>query len=211
MIESGAPREVFEKLTDRAALVEGYRALARPPERGAPRAGDTPLVSIVIPYFRLDRYLRETLASAVAQDHPATEIVIVNDGSLREEDRIVYELAEEYEARVVTQVNSGLGAARNFGIAQSRGRYVVPLDADDVIAPEFVARCVHALERNQDLAYVTSWVEYMDESGRPASDENGGYYPFGNWSELIARNNVGGTCVAVIRRSLFERGFAYST
>ena len=182
-----------------------------PPRRSAPRGGDAPLVSIVIPYFRLDRYLRETLASAAAQVHPATEIVIVNDGSLREEDRIVYELAEEFEARVITQVNSGLGAARNFGIAQSRGRYVLPLDADDVIAPEFVARCVHALERNAELAYVTSWVEYMDPSGRPASDEDGGYYPFGNWSELIERNNVGGTCVALIRRSLFDQGFAYST
>jgi glycogen synthase len=112
---------------------------------------------------------------------------------------------------VVTQVNSGLGAARNFGIAQSRGRYVLPLDADDTIAPEFVARCVHALETSETLAYVTSWVEYMDPTGRPASDENGGYYPFGNWSELIERNNVGGTCVALIRRSLFEQGFAYST
>jgi glycogen synthase len=211
MIESGAPREAFEKLTDRSALVEGYRALARPPQRSAPPEDDAPLVSIVIPYFRLDRYLRETLASAAAQAHPATEIVIVNDGSLRDEDRIVYELAEEFEARVVTQVNSGLGAARNFGISQSRGRYVLPLDADDMIAPEFVARCVHALERNEELAYVTSWVEYMDPSGRAASDENGGYYPFGNWSELIERNNVGGTCVAVIRRSFFEQGFAYST
>lgn len=212
MIESGAPREVFEKLTDRSALVEGYRALARPPRRSEPRGDDAPpLVSIVIPYFELDEYVRETVASAAAQDHPATEIVIVNDGSLRAEDRIVYELAEEYGARVVTQVNSGLGAARNFGIAHSRGRYVLPLDADDVIAPEFVSRCVHALERNESLAYVTTWVEYMDPSGRPASDENGGYYPFGNWSELIERNNVGGTCVALIRRSLFERGFAYST
>jgi glycogen synthase len=211
VIESGGPREVFEKLTDSSALVEGYRALASPPQRGAAPAGDAPLVSIVIPYFRLDRYVRETLASAAAQSHPATEIVIVNDGSLRTEDGIVYELGEEFGARVVTQVNAGLGAARNFGISQSRGRYVVPLDADDVIAPEFVARCVHALEANEALAYVTSWVEYMDASGRPASDENGGYYPFGNWSDLIERNNVGGTCVALIRRSLFEQGFAYST
>jgi glycosyltransferase involved in cell wall biosynthesis len=211
MIESGAPRAVFEELTDSSALVEGYHALARPPHRAMKEARDAPLVSIVIPYFKLDRYLRETLASAAAQVHPATEIVIVNDGSLRSDDRVVYELADEFGARVVTQVNSGLGAARNFGIAQSRGPYVVPLDADDTIAPEFVARCVHALEANESLAYVTSWVEYMDPSGRPASDENGGYFPFGNWSGLIERNNVGGTCVALIRRSLFESGFAYST
>jgi glycogen(starch) synthase len=211
LIESGGPREVFEELTEESALVDAYRALARPPRRAGPRSKDAPLVSIVIPYFKLDRYVRETLASAAAQTHPATEIVIVNDGSLRAEDRIVYDLADEFGARVVTQVNSGLGAARNFGVAHSRGRYVLPLDADDTIAPEFAARCVHALENNETLAYVTSWVEYMDPSGGTASDENGGYYPFGNWSELIERNNVGGTCVAVIRRSLFEQGFAYST
>ena len=41
------------------------------------------------------------------------------------------------------------------------------------------------------FAYVTTWSQYIDE-GRPASDENGGYQPFGNWSELIERNNVGG-------------------
>lgn len=211
MIESGAPRQVFEELTDTSALVTGYRSLAGVPERPAPRVREAPLVSIVIPYFRLDRYVRETLVSAAAQTHPAVEIVIVNDGSLRAEDRLVYELADEFGARVVTQVNAGLGAARNTGIAQSRGRYVVPLDADDTIAPEFIARCVHALERNDELTYVTTWVEYMDPSGRTASDEDGGYYPFGNWSDLIERNNVGGTCTALIRRELFQRGFAYST
>lgn len=211
MIESGAPRAVFEELTDASALIEGYRALAGvPAPRPRPRPG-VPLVSIVIPYFRLDRFLRETVASAAAQTHPSTEIVIVNDGSLRAEDQVAYDLAEEFGARVVTQVNSGLGAARNFGIAQSRGRYVLPLDADDTIAPQFVERCVRALERDDALAYVTSWVEYMDPSGRSASDDDGGYVPFGNWTELMELNNVGGTCVAVIRRSLFESGFAYSS
>jgi glycogen synthase len=210
LIESGSPRAVFEELTDEAALVEGYTALARPRERRPRAHREPPLVSIVIPYFKLDRHLRETLESAAAQTHPATEIVIVNDGSLRAEDAIVYDLAEEFGARVITQVNSGLGAARNMGIAQSRGRYVLPLDADDTIAPEFVARCVRALEDNEELAYVTSWVEYMHPDGTTASDDDGGYVPMGNWSELINRNNVGGTCVAVMRRSLFDSGFAYS-
>jgi glycogen synthase len=210
LIESGSPRAVFEELSDPAKLVERYQELAaRRPARPAPRR-DIPLVSIVIPYHRLERYVRETVASAAAQTHPATEIVIVNDGSLRAEDHVVYDVAEEFGARVITQVNSGLGAARNMGISQSRGRYVVPLDADDAIAPEFVARCVEPLERDRSLAYVTSWVEYMDPDGRTVSDDDGGYVPFGNWSGLIQRNNVGGTCTAVIRRSLFEQGFAYS-
>ena len=210
LIESGAPRAVFEELTDETALVKGYLALARPPRRATRLRGGPPLVSIVIPYFRLDRYVRETLEAAAAQTHPATEIVLVNDGSLRTEDRILYELAKEFGARVITQVNSGLGAARNLGIAQSRGRYVLPLDADDLIRPEFVARCIRALEGDERLGYVTSWVEYMDPQGRPVPGDDAGYFPFGNWSRLIERNNVGGTCAAVIRRSLFERGFGYS-
>jgi glycosyltransferase involved in cell wall biosynthesis len=211
LIESGRPRTVFDELTDEAALVKGYRALARSPERRPHARREPPLVSIVIPYFKLDLHIRETLESAAAQTHRATEIVIVNDGSLRTEDAIVYDLAEEFGARVITQVNSGLGAARNMGVTQSRGRYVLPLDADDTIAPEFVARCVRALEENESLAYVTSWVEYMHPDGTTGSDDDGGYVPMGNWSELIERNNVGGTCVALIRRSLFDAGFAYST
>ena len=210
LIESGRPREVFEELTDESALIAGYRALAHPPS-GAKPAGESPLVSVVIPYFKLDRYVRETLASVAAQTHPAIEIVIVNDGSLRSEDRVVYELADEFGARVFTQVNSGLGAARNTGIAHSRGRYVLPLDPDDTIAPHFIARCVHALENNETLAYVTGWVSYIDPDGRPVSGGDGGYVPFGNWTELIERNNVGGTCTALFRRSIFEQGYAYST
>jgi glycogen synthase len=211
LIESGSPREAFEELADPGALVEGYRRLAATAPVRSARPSGVPLVSVVIPYFHLDLYLRETVASVAAQTHPAVEIVIVNDGSLRPEDRVVYELADEFGARVVTQVNSGLGAARNMGISQSRGRYVVPLDADDTIAPDFVARCAQALERDPELAYVTTWVEYMDADGRTASDADGGYVPLGNWSELVERNNIGGTCTAVIRRRFFEEGYAYST
>jgi glycogen synthase len=209
MIESGGPRAVFEELTDPAALVDGYRSLtSRGPVRRQ-RRGD-PLVSVVVPYFRLDRYVQQTLESIAAPTYPAIETVIVNDGSLRDEDGLVYELAGEFGARILTQVNSGLGSARNAGIADSLGRYVLPLDADDVIDRQFIARCVDALESDPDLAYVTSWVEYMDPAGRPASGADGGYVPFGNWTRLIERNNVAGTCTAVMRRSLFEQGLAYS-
>jgi glycogen synthase len=211
LIQSGSPRGVFDELADPAALVEGYRHLAAEAPARPARPGRASLASIVIPYFRLERHVRETVASAAAQTYPEIEIVIVNDGSLRAEDCGLYELADEFGARVVTQANSGLGAARNMGISQSRGRYVVPLDADDTIAPDFVARCIETLDRDPELAYATTWVEYMDPDGRTASDADGGYVPLGNWSELIERNNVGGTCTAVIRRRLFEEGYTYST
>jgi glycosyltransferase involved in cell wall biosynthesis len=212
MIQAGGPRQVFDELTDPGRLVEGYRELAsarRPrPARTRPQP---PLVSIVVPYFKLERFVAETLASVAAQTHPAIETLLVVDGSLREEDGAVIEAAEAAGAQVITQVNSGLGPARNFGIAHSRGTYVLPLDADDVIAPELVERCADVLEREPALDYVTTWVEYIGPDGTPLTDENGGWMPYGNWTRLNERNNVAGTCTALFRRSLFDAGFAYSS
>jgi glycogen(starch) synthase len=212
MIQAGGPRRVFDELTDPGQLVERYRALAsaaRP--RPARRRPEPPLVSIVVPYFKLERFVADTLESVAAQTHPAIETLLVVDGSLREEDGAVIEAAEAAGAQVITQVNSGLGPARNFGIAHSRGTYVLPLDADDVIAPELVERCVDVLEREPALDYVTTWVEYMRPDGTPLTDEDGGWMPYGNWTRLNERNNVAGTCTALFRRSLFDAGFAYSS
>jgi glycosyltransferase involved in cell wall biosynthesis len=163
----------------------------------------------VVPYFQLEAYFEDTLRSIAAQTYPRVETIVVNDGSLRDRDALVFEI-DPTNTRVVTQVNSGLGAARNFGISQALGRYVLPLDADDRITPEFLERCVHALEHDESLAYVTSWVRYLTEDGEPFEHELAGYMPFGNWSRLIERNNVGGTCASVFRRRVFERGFRYS-
>jgi glycogen(starch) synthase len=166
-------------------------------------------VSVVIPYFRLEQYIGETLESVRAQTHPRIEIILVNDGSLRVEDEALYNGALA-GATVLTQPNSGLSAARNLGIGSARGRYVLPLDADDVLEPTFVARCVDALERDAELVYVTTGVRYMDLDGRLLPADRFGYMPYGNWSRLIERNNVGGTCAALFRRRVFELGFAYS-
>lgn len=208
LIASGAPREHFEALTDRASFIERYRALAGAPPVRPPRPQRTPLVTVVIPYFRLDATLAETLDSVSAQTHPRIEVLVVNDGSLRAEDAFLYDLADAGRISLVTQVNAGLSAARNTGVTQAAGDYVLPLDADDRIDPSFVARCVDVLERDPSLAYVTTWVRYMDEHLEPLDVP--GYMPYGNWSRLMERNNVGGTCSALFRRRVFDLGFRYS-
>ena len=211
IIWAGTPREHAAALTDRGAFLERYGALVgMGPRPRTPRLrAASPLVTVVIPYFKLERHLAETLDSVLAQTHAALDVVIVNDGSLREEDAFVYDLAADSRITVVTQVNTGLSAARNLGARLARGEYVLPLDADDLIRPDFVARCVEALERAPELAYVTTWVEYMEPDGTPIEEPGGGYMPFGNWSRLIERNNVGGTCASVMRRRIFDRGFRW--
>jgi glycogen synthase len=210
LIAESRPRTLLTELADPGALRAGYAELARKRRRPPSRAGPLPVVSIVVPYFRLDELVEETLASIQAQTYPEIEVMLVNDGSLREEDARVFDLADRMSAQIVTQPNTGLGPARNFGIAASRGRYVLPLDADDMLAPEFVARCVEALEANADLAYVTSYSLFIEPDGTPIRDELGGYMPYGNWSRLIEHVNAAGPCSALLRRRLFEHGYRYS-
>lgn len=113
---------------------------------------------------------------------------------------------------VLHQPNAGLGAARNFGIRQSRGRYILPLDSDNMVEPEFVARCLALLEARDELAFVTAWSRYIDEDGEPRSGRvDVGYQPFGNVGAANAESNVSGDAAALLRRRLFEEeGFAYS-
>ena len=213
LADSGAPRRRFEQLTSPEAVRERYADLADRRSRRAPRraASTASLVSVVIPYFMLDEHVEETLESVHAQTYPRLEVIVVNDGSFRPEDgRILDAIAERYGATLLTQQNSGLGRARNFGISQSRGKYVLPLDPDDLLEPQFVERCAAVLESRPELAYVNSWSRYIAEDGREYGSGSAGYRPFSNEATSLGERNVAGPATALIRRRVFEAGFWYS-
>lgn len=223
----GLPAMTFAELTDDTEILEAYDSLLREPGRwdvlsppSRPRTETRrrpvveptrpPLVSVVIPYYRLHEHVEDTVESIFAQTYPRLEVIVVNDGSFFDADWVLAELAARYPLAVLTQMNAGLGAARNFGISQSRGRYVVPLDPDDMIEPTYVERGVTLLESQPDLAYVTTWSRYLDQDGLELDPPDQGYQPLGNMSELARVMNVAGVATSVIRRHVFDLGFAYS-
>jgi glycosyltransferase involved in cell wall biosynthesis len=112
-----------------------------------------PLVSIVIPCYRQARYLPEAIDSALAQTHPAVEVLVVNDGS----DDDTEAVARRYGDRIryLWRPNGGISAARNTGIAHARGRYLKFLDADDSLHPEQVARQVELAGGRDDVVSFT--------------------------------------------------------
>ena len=167
-------------------------------------------MSAVVPYFRASRFVRDTVESLVGQSYRPLEIVLVDDGSFGDEDWVVAEIGARVPVVVVSQMNQGLGAARNFGVSQCRGRYVFPLDADNVAEPGFVERCVGVLEARPEVAYVTAWSRYVDEWGVPRGGPDVGYEPLGNQAGLVCEENVAGDAAAVIRRRVFDAGFRYS-
>jgi glycosyltransferase involved in cell wall biosynthesis len=98
-----------------------------------------PLVSILIPAYNAGKWLADTLRSAVGQTWPNKEIIVVNDGS-RDETLSIARQFESNMVRVVSRENQGAAATRNHAFSLAQGDFVQWLDADDLLAPEKVAR-----------------------------------------------------------------------
>jgi glycosyltransferase involved in cell wall biosynthesis len=208
----GGPRFRFDRLTDPEQIRSDYADLACT-KRAVARAGareNAPLVSAIVPYFQMERFIEDAVSSLFEQTHRDLEVFVVNDGSFRERDWILGKLATRYPITVVTQPNSGLGAARNFGISQSRGRYVLPLDADNMLEPTFIERAVEILEQEPEAAYVTSWLLYIEEDGAPYQTDDSGFHPIGNAGPMVDHVNIAGDGTSVYRKSIFDRGFSFS-
>lgn len=116
-----------------------------------------PLVSVVIPAYNCEKYLREAIDSVLAQTFADYELIVVNDAATDSTPDILAEYEQAGKLRVVTHpTNRGLSAARNSGIAASRGAYVTFLDADDVWRSEKLEHQVRILRGRPDLVLLGS-------------------------------------------------------
>lgn len=119
-------------------------------------SNSTQTVSVVIPCYNMGQYIEETVASVLAQTFRDFEILIVDDGS---DDPATLEILNRLSGGVVTLMrtgNQGVAAARNHGIQNARGTYILPLDADDLITPDFLEKTVSFFEKNPELGIVSS-------------------------------------------------------
>jgi glycosyltransferase involved in cell wall biosynthesis len=92
------------------------------------------LISVIIPYYNVESYIDQCLASVVNQTHKALQIILVNDGSVDGSHRIAQTYAEQdSRITIVEQSNQGLSAARNTGLKYVEGDYVFYLDSDDYL------------------------------------------------------------------------------
>ncbi len=105
------------------------------------------MISIIIPVYKVEDYLRECLDSVLAQTYTNFEVICVNDGS---PDNCL-NILKEYEQkdkriRVISQANSGISVARNTGLDNAKGEYITFIDSDDKVAPEFLESMVSHMD-----------------------------------------------------------------
>jgi glycosyltransferase involved in cell wall biosynthesis len=126
-----------------------------------------PTVSVVIPCFNHGQYLAECLQSLQAQTFQDFEVIVVDDGSTQPASLAALAAVEAQVTQVIRSSNQGVIAARNTGIAAAKGRYILPLDADDKIGARYLALAVAKLDSEPLVGIVYCQAEFFGEQQGP--------------------------------------------
>jgi len=121
-----------------------------------------PLVSILIPAYNAEEWIADTLKSAIGQTWERKEVIVVDDGSTDHTLAIARQFASE-RVSIVSQNNQGAAAARNRAFSVSQGDYIQWLDADDLLAPDKIARQMEAVDqcRSKRTLLSSAWGQFM--------------------------------------------------
>lgn len=156
-----------------------------------------PKISIIVPCYNLAQYLDEALQSVFDQTYTNWECIIVNDGSPDDTEYVANKwIAKDSRFVYLFKENGGVSSARNLGINKAKGVYVIPLDADNKLRPEFIKRSISFfyLNSNVDVVYGNMQLFGNENSKRKSK-------PF-DMSEMVLNNYID-NC-ACFRKSIWE-------
>jgi hypothetical protein len=128
-------------------------------------SGAEPKVSVIIPTYDRPAFLRQAIASVLAQTYPDFEILVVDDGSIGDTRSVVEEMSDP-RIRYTWQENAGRSAARNRGLALARGEFIAFLDDDDLYLRDKLSHQAAYLEAHPEVDLVGAGTQLVDAQGR---------------------------------------------
>ena len=177
---------------------------------------ERPKVSVIVTTYKLDKYLPEALDSVLRQSEPDFECLVIDDAN----SHLTWKIVEEYEKKdrrvryLATPNNFGLSGARNFGLVNSKGRYIRHLDADDYLADNALQIEAGMLDSEPGMHIVYGHLESINEDGSRVLDSRkepvrSGWPPNQfDWLGQMAHLNQMPSCV-MARREVYERAGGY--
>lgn len=144
-------------------------------------------ISVIIPVYNAESYLERSVNSVINQTFPDWELILVDDGSKDGSGQICDGFAQrDSRVRVIHQENAGAGAARNAGIAQAKGNYVVYVDADDTVERNYLELLS---KHDEDLVFID--VDRVDTKGNIVGIEYMSKYKNLSKDELLRSQMTG--------------------
>jgi glycosyltransferase involved in cell wall biosynthesis len=176
--------------------------------KGAAASRPDQLVSVVIPCYRQAHFLPGAIESVIAQTYPRVEIIVVDDGSPDETEKVV---ARYPGVRYLRQRNKGLSAARNAGLARSRGVYIAFLDADDRLTPGALAAGARELASRAACAFAAGDHRLIDAHGEVVPAAPREPVTSDHYRELLKGNFIWCPASVLYRRSVFQAVGGFDT
>ena len=159
-------------------------------------------VSVIIPCYKQAVFLPDALESLLKQTYRNWEAIVVNDGSPDNTEEVVRQyMQQDNRISYLPQQNQGVSAARNNGIKQAKGEFILPLDADDTIEPTYVEKAARILDANPQIGIVYC-------RARLFGAQTGEWkLPEFDPKEIIYTNCI--FCSSLFRKSDFEKAGGY--
>ncbi|SHI77210.1 Glycosyltransferase involved in cell wall bisynthesis [Cruoricaptor ignavus] len=133
----------------------------------------TQKVSIIVPCYNQENFIRETLQSVLDQTYEKWECLVIDDGSQNNSAAVIKSFAEKDDRiKYFYQENAGVSAARNNGLRHATGKYLLMLDGDDVLNPRGVEEAVEEFEKDPELLVVFSDTTSFGEGIEPKSSNS---------------------------------------
>lgn len=167
------------------------------------------MISIIVPIYNTEKYLRECLDSLLAQTYTNIEIILVDDGSEDNSLLVCQDYARiDKRVRVYHKENRGVSDARNFGIKQAKGEYISFCDSDDKVVPELY-QTLYDIMIKFDVDRVVGGYAYMYSSGRTLSCKpripDGKYKANYILGKMIDDGTLSGFLFSGVNNSLYKK------
>lgn len=162
---------------------------------------DLPLVSVIVPVYNSEKYLKHAMESILSQSYKHIELIIIDDGSTDSSRQIIMSYSDPRVRLIENEENKGIVYSRNRGIDEARGAYIANLDSDDIALPGRIEKQVNFLNANPDYGMCGTFFYKIDQERKRIESAR---YPTDNRNILTALilGNCFGTSSVMIRAEL---------
>lgn len=177
------------------------------------KKADEVLISIIVPVFNTSKYLVKCLESIRLAMFENCEVIIINDGSTDDSEKIVKDYIKSLPKEIINQFkyifkkNAGLADTKNVGISKSKGKYISVIDSDDYISTTFYSDCLEFLLDDYDMIVYDLYLDYennkeYNHTSRAIREDRKDFK-----SQLLFGAMQGSSCNKIIKKSLYKYEF----